>query len=215
MMISIHAPRGGSDKTVRPNRFQGRHFNPRSPWGERLGRISPVHMLGLFQSTLPVGGATQLRPDHHIRQDISIHAPRGGSDKYEGQPHQLYRDFNPRSPWGERLNPILRSTAISNFNPRSPWGERPALTRSDSYMYVISIHAPRGGSDLHVFQVTSPIRIFQSTLPVGGATGSDCRVLWFWSYFNPRSPWGERPHTNTRAARRQRISIHAPRGGSD
>ena len=35
-IISIHAPRGGSDATVRRPAKVDYHFNPRSPWGERL-----------------------------------------------------------------------------------------------------------------------------------------------------------------------------------
>ena len=34
------------------------HFNPRSPWGERRRNASTADSIGLFQSTLPVGGAT-------------------------------------------------------------------------------------------------------------------------------------------------------------
>ncbi len=56
----------------------------------------------------------------------------------------------------------------------------------------ISIHAPHAGSDV-VFGATNlASRIFQSTLPMRGATllcASSCRVL---CDFNPRSPCGER-----------------------
>ena len=36
--------------------------------------------LDLFQSTLPVGGATAEYAFNQLPVDISIHAPRGGSD---------------------------------------------------------------------------------------------------------------------------------------
>ena len=36
--------------------------------------------MALFQSTLPVGGATSIDLSAENREDISIHAPRGGSD---------------------------------------------------------------------------------------------------------------------------------------
>ena len=36
---------------------------------------------------------------------------------------QVY-DFNPRSPHGERRQPIRPSPSQKNFNPRSPHGER-------------------------------------------------------------------------------------------
>ena len=55
---------------------------------------------------------------------------------------------------------------------------------------------------------------FQSTLPARGATG--CRRKRFSSaYFNPRSPHGERRDINASAIVHERISIHAPRTGSD
>ena len=57
--ISIHAPRAGSDHPFPPTPAMERHFNPRSPCGER--RV--VYCLGL----------------RAIR--ISIHAPRAGSDR--------------------------------------------------------------------------------------------------------------------------------------
>ena len=34
----------------------------------------------------------------------------------------------------------------------------------------ISIHAPRGGSDIHLTAIQAVYSSFQSTLPVGGAT---------------------------------------------
>ena len=37
-------------------------------------------MVGLFQSTLPVKGATPVAPEIAFTRDISIHAPREGSD---------------------------------------------------------------------------------------------------------------------------------------
>ena len=57
-----------------------------------------------FQSTLPVGGATGVGRKDFETRCISIHAPRGGSDAKvaAGQLDKLY-NFNPRSPWGERL----------------------------------------------------------------------------------------------------------------
>ena len=59
----------------------------------------------------------------------------------------------------------------------------------------ISIHAPRGGSDLQQYLGMAVQVPFQSTLPVGGATTLSWiapRAIW---NFNPRSPWGERPPT--------------------
>ncbi len=102
----------------------------------------------------------------------------------------------------------------SYFNPRSPCGERPPVFDKKGVMTLISIHAPRAGSDPQLFGTGAAQGQFQSTLPVRGATGeqakrggevmisihapragSDCirlRVASASEYFNPRSPCGER-----------------------
>ena len=145
-------------------------FNPRSPWGERPHFTRDTVRLITFQSTLPVGGATKSKARRLCSFYISIHAPRGGSDFSCSPSPRPCRNFNPRSPWGERPGyrcppgtpprfqstlPVGGATVWSgdpksfdlNFNPRSPWGER---------------HA------------------------------AQCRKGFPTLDFNPRSPWGER-----------------------
>ena len=101
---------------------------------------------------------------------ISIHAPRAGSD----QPHNIHRQgethFNPRSPCGERLvldRVVELAADISSHAPRAgsdrdlqPVGQR----------HGISIHAPRAGSDTVESLPAVGTALFQSTLPVRGAT---------------------------------------------
>ena len=122
--ISIHAPRGGSDRPSPTRPIDRGDFNPRSPWGERQSTINPGIWEGLFQSTLPVGGATASLVVVVRRLPISIHAPRGGSDPRWKMPRPTGSYFNPRSPWGERHTSVGSITASEHFNPRSPWGER-------------------------------------------------------------------------------------------
>ena len=170
-LISIHAPRGGSDKQEQRRGVDPGHFNPRSPWGERPGALVYLRLSGLhFNPRSPWGE----RPGpvfpgcRHGR--ISIHAPRGGSDFVVQPCWQAQKNFNPRSPWGERPSALRSETALLYFNPRSPWGERLVrmwmsllLSTFQSTLPVggateinaiiinksnISIHAPRGGSDL-------------------------------------------------------------------
>ena len=82
-----------------------------------------------FQSTLPVGGATRRHARELRWRDISIHAPRGGSDQFCIVGGGLYEYFNPRSPWGERpTGAVAGKYGTRNFNPRSPWRERPLPT---------------------------------------------------------------------------------------
>ena len=153
-----------------------------------------VSSLKVFQSTLPVGGATE---------DTAAQM-------------MLLPDFNPRSPWGERLamwdswyrSNVFQSTLPVGGATLLHLGDRAALSISihaprggsdlvvdtnERHQIVISIHAPRGGSDRLDVAITLPSPVFQSTLPVGGAT---CSCRWIWATvpdFNPRSPWGERP----------------------
>ena len=100
--ISIHAPRGGSDRSNLRFVCWYQYFNPRSPWGERLALGLTVCCLSIFQSTLPVGGATLTWTHWKAFMGISIHAPRGGSDCWCSCQFPAWFYFNPRSPWGER-----------------------------------------------------------------------------------------------------------------
>ena len=194
VVISIHAPRVGSDFTLSIVSVLFPYFNPRSPCGERQN-INAI-MVGkiLFQSTLPVWGATENREQLQGRNP----------------------DFNPRSPCGERQDvsvlsrklrfqfqstlPVWGATKFSGvalckveFQSTLPvWG----ATKSRQVCipwYRISIHAPRVGSDRSIFDASRVSVTFQSTLPVWGAT---------------RARRGPR-------ARLTIISIHAPRVGSD
>ena len=78
------------------------HFNPRSPHGERPSRRTSTRKQFLFQSTLPARGATKEATAVYINEEISIHAPRTGSDAKLSLLATFLPDFNPRSPHGER-----------------------------------------------------------------------------------------------------------------
>ena len=195
MLISIHAPRAGSDYT-----------NHR-PHGYDPG----------FQSTPPVRGATVPRPQGVPAIPISIHAPRAGSD------HDLLRaelqvlaisihapragsdlvlnaalvgfQFQSTPPvrgatsgsrpvtclWKFQSTPPVRGATVhrcqprfclKNFNPRPPCGERPHEHQPKPIHQHISIHAPRAGSDPQGHQWRDRFHGFQSTPPVRGATPS-------------------------------------------
>ena len=121
--ISTHAPHAGSDDIIycvhffevefqptlpmrgaTPQRvyffLSHKHFNPRSPCGERHHRVNRRDKYEIFQPTLPMRGATGRYWAHNMGFD----------------------DFNPRSPCGERLlNPIFFVTAegISTHAPHA------------------------------------------------------------------------------------------------
>ena len=146
-----------------------------------------------FQSTLPAWGATNSERRLFQQYDISIHAPRMGSDKFknvflskgdvfqstlpawgatdtDAASNVQERDFNPRSPHGERPARWPDRLPPSYFNPRSPHGERQLKSKYKKVLEAISIHAPRMGSDLNDLPMKKMQMLFQSTLPAWGAT---------------------------------------------
>ena len=145
---------------------------------------------------------------------ISIHAPRMGSDSCAPSGTGSRQYFNPRSPDGERPMPPCGIWSSFNFNPRSPDGERrmsPIPTRCGSVFQstLPGWGATRSGDG------DSSGRTFQSTLPGWGATCSSASCPGRVPYFNPRSPDGERLSKSEVPPNVSRISIHAPRMGSD
>ena len=81
LKISIHAPRTGSDDVALLAAPAHGYFNPRSPHGERRISLPSTRSDARFQSTLPARGATAQRLHRRVVGDISIHAPRTGSDR--------------------------------------------------------------------------------------------------------------------------------------
>ena len=257
--ISIHAPRVGSDCTASRRPLHPGYFNPRSPCGERPSIAKLWSSVTYFNPRSPCGE----RPPPKERRNVPQH-------------------FNPRSPCGERLSGHQEALSLGVFQSTLPvWGATALYCTRDGGT-MISIHAPRVGSDpvrpwthgqsVPRFQSTLPVwgatnrniyspsfTIFQSTLPVWGATcagrspgiserfqstlpvwgatpcwsmlyfssrisihaprvGSDCRSRrrsWRAADFNPRSPCGERPAPKRSSDFTWKISIHAPRVGSD
>ncbi len=100
------------------------------------------------------------------------------------------------------------------FNPRSPDGERRTssadLTSGEQFQSTL----PGWGATTIPITATA-LYTFQSTLPGWGATCIPCPASGSARYFNPRSPDGERHDGLNGNVWLHRISIHAPRMGSD
>ena len=79
-------------------------------------------------------------------------------------------DFNPRSPYGERLPFCNSSPPIMPFQSTLPIRGATDVRRDDQVAELISIHAPHTGSDLDQDAVRVFSVAFQSTLPIRGAT---------------------------------------------
>ena len=178
--------------------------------------MSVMESKSIFQSTLPGWGATlsagRLQyPIHHFNPRspdgerrcaefgrghfgaISIHAPRMGSDAVPNLDMATLALFQSTLPgWGATSMVGFLSVRRWHFNPRSPDGER------------------------HITTATAAANnAFQSTLPGWGATPPTLRGDYGRYHFNPRSPDGERPSLSNHCSCVSRISIHAPRMGSD
>ena len=163
------------ERPAHPLRATGwQHFNPRSPHGERPAH--PLRATGWqhFNPRSPHGERPRLRRRLAGKQRISIHAPRTGSDKESRLQGGKTSDFNPRSPHGERRQVMGVCRIPKDFNPRSPHGERPASASCPSPALLISIHAPRTGSDRRRRKSQKWTSRFQSTLPARGATAAKC-----------------------------------------
>ena len=135
------------------------------------------------------GGCRRGGGSHHI----SIHAPRTGSDTALVTDKTLTLEFQSTLPArGATLQTAADFQDSRNFNPRSPHGERRGQRRESVPAHQISIHAPRTGSDNTPEERKRVQDAFQSTLPARGATSWYGYYYAIDDYFNPRSPHGER-----------------------
>ena len=192
-------------------------------------------VLMIFQSALPLRGAT---PHGHARdraRNISIRAPLAGSDFASMSKPIISANFNPRSPCGERRPGVKSSATMTDFNPRSPCGERPQRHASHSPRADFNPRSPCGErlfssmyeDGLPLFQSALPLRgatkasenascnaIFQSALPLRGATSS--RPVRGTSYiFQSALPLRGATRESPRCTCCRGISIRAPLAGSD
>ena len=150
--------------------------------------------------------------------EISIHAPRMGSDWRPSAGSSPGSYFNPRSPDGERQATTTSRDGLSHISIHAPrmgsdqpadaWQHSVSISihaprmGSDCSLFFarhihhhISIHAPRMGSDSAVSSTNLRSSPFQSTLPGWGATVGWSLMVVTCMDFNPRSPDGERPRT--------------------
>ena len=141
--------RGATNQAPGPPGRMEKHFNPRSPHGERLVRCFLCLEIGSrFQSTLPARGATARQRTRRSTGGISIHAPRTGSDIANSRTVPFSVLFQSTLPARGATIPMLRRGFARHisihaprtgsddgghcanhghfyFNPRSPHGERP------------------------------------------------------------------------------------------
>ena len=131
------------------------YFYPRSPRGERHAQ----HRQFLLD------------------RQISIHAPREGSDVLLPRSGCSLSYFYPRSPRGERRldGPQSTQKVVEFLSTLPARGATLPFSLGARTSKAISIHAPREGSDLTAEGVALMRRTFLSTLPARGATDGGYR----------------------------------------
>ena len=148
--------------------------------------------------------------------DISIHAPRTGSDEALEEAVALSAYFNPRSPHGERRISSLLGGDMSRFQSTLP--ARGATPVGRYTMRFVDDFNPRSphGERLGVTLLPAPLVPFQSTLPARGATDPAGVKYWLSPSISIHAPrtGSDSPVFRTRIEAAI-ISIHAPRTGSD
>ena len=147
------------------------------------------------------------------------------------------KNFNPRTPCGVRHSKLchqLQKSAISihaphagcdrhctplyelvvYFNPRTPCGVRHSLPHFAHFAIFISIHAPHAGCDTLPDGWTASRLAFQSTHPMRGATGQDCKPFRT-SVISIHAPHAGCDCKKPTIRQKKNISIHAPHAGCD
>ena len=175
--------------------LRSQHFNPRSPHGER-----PADLCCGF-----------------IRQAISIHAPRTGSDKFRGIDDVMNALFQSTLPARGATRTGIAIMAATGFQSTLPARGATYLKQEGRAMYrqLFQSTLPARGATTHRRHKYMQGAQFQSTLPARGATHLSAAEKPPSADFNPRSPHGERPSESCIRRWEGDISIHAPRTGSD
>ena len=220
------------------------YFNPRAPYGARQISL-PLQRRGnlYFNPRAPYGARQKHDRQGNSDSSISIHAPHTGRDEAKDA-HQSeaaefqstrpirgatrdqirrwpgHRDFNPRAPYGARLNPYKLIFVFGKISIHAPHtgrdhsksgrnhskklfqSTRPIRGATCFALVIrlikgISIHAPHTGRDSVTARASWASWIFQSTRPIRGATAVTSAPARSACYFNPRAPYGARPGIHT------------------
>ena len=168
-LISIHAPRTGSDELGRHQQsIQRVYFNPRSPHGERPAT--------------------------------------------DGRCTTIAKHFNPRSPHGERRIVLWMLFTLQKFQSTLPARGATAAKPIHDQMVVFQSTLPARGATCRSKKILLQRWIFQSTLPARGATAGGCNNPRLAHDFNPRSPHGERRFQIKQRASPRNFNPRSPHG---
>ena len=211
--ISIHAPRTGSDALNNYRCTFAGYFNPRSPHGERLRHGTSLPLRDDFNPRSPHGERLCARKEGSHDLQISIHAPRTGSD----------------------INMVTKDTTAAQFQSTLPARGATLATCVQLACNLFQSTLPARGATCYRKQLRAEWA-FQSTLPARGATcavdqphagdgisihaprtGSDAPFAGCATsrgYFNPRSPHGERRFQIKPGSRQKEFQSTLPARGA-
>ena len=190
--ISIHAPRTGSAARAASRRQSRQQFQSTLPARGATALKYVQRQPRIFQSTLPARGATQPPAEHASGQQFQSTLPARGATASDSSSAGIptISIHAPRTGSDQSRQP--EPAAASNFNPRSPHGERQCRSESKvSSNKYFNPRSPHGERPVFA-SISRQCSRFQSTLPARGATAVPGDVQ-----------------------RAGGISIHAPRTGSD
>ena len=192
--ISIHTPLAGSDGTARPWSRPCGNFNPHSPCGERQYAYRHPSVKVEISIHTPLAGSDEAGAAVLVKADvISIHTPLAGSDSLLCGRYQ-YNKFQSTLPLRGATHLLPgqpRGKPISIHTPLA--GSDHAGTARKGWALYFNPHSPCGERLAFCFNRPHS-SIFQSTLPLRGATSRLLRSIRVPKYFNPHSPCGERPY---------------------
>ena len=190
------------------------YFNPRPPYGGRQQKWRVCANAAKFQSTSPVWRTTMIRSKSRQSHVFQSTSPVWRTTCSLSCPNGAGEYFNPRPPYGGRLETFDRHGDEDQFQSTSPvWrttktkGAKQWLTQFQSTSPVwrttrfgivyylrlsISIHVPRMEDDevRNVGKTSS--EVFQSTSPVWRTTRRREDGVCIYCDFNPRPPYGGR-----------------------
>ena len=115
----------GERHTVLIMLYSGWNFNPRSPYGERLLCLFRHNREPYISIHAPLTGSDTEPQIRRLKLRISIHAPLTGSDVFGLSSIQATDKFQSTLPLrGATGGDPGGISGVGDFNPRSPYGER-------------------------------------------------------------------------------------------
>ena len=174
-----------------------------------------VHIIDLFQSTLPMRGATSRLGTSSRLWRISIHTPHAGSDSRSIGGESMKLKFQSTLPMRGATVLYLTAAVVEKFQSTLPMRGATCYTvQHYGPSGDISIHTPHAGSDSQKSLYFSAPQYFNPHSPCGER---QLRDIFFQKLFKFQSTLPMRGATvfEKSSINGSDISIHTPHAGSD